>query len=91
VCLAPFLVPVAWWGGGLKTVDQAVGRCRHFVHRSLKYHLIGARRPRRAAELAHELQRGRADLVVRRRGLEIRQRLDVSAHAQASPGIRETG
>ena len=27
---------------------------------------------------------------VRRRGLEIRQRLDVSAHAHASPGMRET-
>src|SRR5581483_1280451 len=37
-----------------------------------------------AGELAYELQRGGADLVVRRRRVEVEQRLDVAAHGPVS-------
>ena len=39
---------------------------------------------RASAQLSHELQRRGADLVVGCRRLEVRQRLDVSAHVDVS-------
>src|SRR5207245_5434184 len=42
--------------------------------------LVGLRRLVEAADLSYELQRGRADLFVGHRRLEVEQGLDVSTH-----------
>lgn len=51
------------------------------VHRTLERLRVGLRRMRRAADLAHVLQRGRMHFVVGSGGLEVMQDLNVSAHA----------
>src|SRR5687768_2422149 len=48
----------------MQRVHQSAGRGRHFVHRSLEDGLVGARRAGRAAQLANELERRGADLVL---------------------------
>src|SRR3569832_326338 len=57
---------------------------RDVEHRAVENPLVRLARPRRAGQLAHELQRRVVDLLVRRRRLEIRQHLDVAAHARLS-------
>jgi hypothetical protein len=61
-------------------LDQAPRGRRHLVDRTLERGLVRARGPRRSAELAHELQRRGADLVLGGGGLEVRERSDVAAH-----------
>ena len=57
--------------------------------------LVGGRRLGRAADLAHELQRGVVDLVRGRRRLEVVQRADVAAHGVEptpdAPGSQRAG
>src|SRR4051812_10062744 len=78
-CLAGFLLAVARRCVDLQRSDQPARRFRHLVDGAVECRLVGARRPRGATELAHELQRRRADLVLGGRRLEVRQRLDVAA------------
>jgi hypothetical protein len=52
-------------------IDQAAGRPEHLVHRAVERGLVRLRRRVGPAELAHELERCRADLVV---GVTIRLR-----------------
>src|SRR5262249_27586362 len=51
--------------------------------------LVRPRGPGEAGELAHELECGRADLVVGDGRLEVEERLDVSAHANGLPASNE--
>jgi hypothetical protein len=53
---------------------------RHLLDREIEGSRISLRRLVEARQLAHELQRGSVDFLIRRRRLEIEQRLDVSAH-----------
>src|SRR5205823_549468 len=78
--LASLLFPVAGWGLDRDGIDQPSGDGRDVVHRGGERRLIGLRWVRHAAQLTHELDRGRPNLIVCRRRLEVRQRLDVSAH-----------
>src|SRR5438105_1545161 len=78
--LASLLFPVARWGFGRDGIDQPSGYRRDVFHRGVECRLIGVRWVRHTAQLTHELDRRRPNLVVRRRRLEVRQRLDVSAH-----------
>src|SRR5205814_51348 len=69
---------------GLEPVQQTMAGLEHLLDRRVESRLIGLGRRIEAAELAYELQRGRADLLVGRRRLEIEQCLDVAAHVGAS-------
>ena len=67
-------------------------RMRHVLDRLVEHRLVGLGRLGRAGQLADELQRARADFVVRRRRLEIVQCSDVPAHgefSQESRGIKK--
>src|SRR5882724_6321720 len=57
-----------------------MGCSGHLVDRAREGELVRLGGPRKAAQLADELQRGRADLLVRGGRLEVVQGLDVSAH-----------
>jgi len=81
VGFAPLLVSIAGRRVRLQTVDQAVRRLRDFFYGTIEYRLIRVRRLRRAAQLAHELQGGGLDFVVRGRRGEVRQGFYISAHA----------
>ena len=60
------------------------------VENAAKGGLIDLRGCVEAAQLAHELERGRADLVIGRRRIEIEQGLDAAAHDLAPrPPIRD--
>src|SRR5262249_10302241 len=58
-------------------------RTGDFRHRTVECGLIGLRGLVEAGKLSHELQCGSVDLVLRRRRLEVEQRLDVAAHEKA--------
>jgi hypothetical protein len=63
--------------GGALMCSEAISRprrFRHLVDGAVERGFVGARRLGRSAQLAHELQRRRADLVFRGRRLEVRQR-----------------
>src|SRR3712207_76773 len=53
------------------------------VDRALEGRLVRARGLGEAADLADVLERGRADLLVRRRRIEVVERVDASAHAES--------
>jgi hypothetical protein len=65
-------------------MDQAMSGAGDVVHGLIEHGFVQARRPGRTAELAHELQRRGPNLLVARRGLEVRERLDVATHARPS-------
>src|SRR5262245_17211616 len=73
-------VTVARRRAGLERFDQPCGRSRDLVNGVLEDRFVLARGPRRAAQLAHELQCGRADLLFCRGRLKVGERLDVPAH-----------
>ena len=52
---------------------------RHLLDRAAEGGLVCFGGPRESAQLADELQGGRADFFVRGGGFEVMQRLDVSA------------
>ena len=78
--LLGFDVAVARRAGRLQRCQQAAGRRRDLVDRAVERRLVDLGGTRVAAQLAHELQRGGADLVVGRGRREIEQRTDVPAH-----------
>ena len=78
--LAELLFAVARWGVGLERIDETPRGGGDLVDGEVERLLVGARGACGPTQLAHELQRRRADLVVARRRLEVRQRLDVPAH-----------
>src|SRR6478672_12149668 len=84
---ARLLLPILRRRARLEGPDEPPRGHRHLLDGRLEGGLVGAGRLRRSAELANELQRRRADLVLRRRRIEVRQRPDVAAHAALS---RET-
>jgi hypothetical protein len=51
---------------------------RHMIHGMIERGLVGLGRACETRQLAHELQRRRADLIIRRGGLEIVQGLDAA-------------
>ena len=65
---------------GHQILEQPAYHLFRFFDGAIERGLVGDRRPGRAADLAHELQRGRVDFVFRGRGLEVEQRADVPAH-----------
>src|ERR1700722_2194598 len=69
-------------------IEEAARRLGDVVDGLVEGRFIGLRRARKAAQLAHELQCGSADLVIRRRRLEIEQRANVSAHEPAPWGLQ---
>src|SRR5438067_11703030 len=71
--LARLRLSISWWRTDGERVDQSSGCCRHFVDRAVEGQLIRARGAVRAAQLPHELQGRGPDLLLARRGLEIRQ------------------
>lgn len=73
-------------------MQQLVGALCDRIDRLLECRLVALRRLVGSAQLAHELQRGVMDLRVRRRRIEIEERLDISAHdllPVVSPPIQE--
>jgi hypothetical protein len=84
VRLAPLLVPVPRRRFGVQRMDQAMGGRGNLIHRAIERLFVLLRRPRCPAQLAHELERRRPDLVIRRGRLEVRERLDVATHARPS-------
>ena len=67
-------------GRGLQRREQLVRGRGDLLHGAIERGLVGLGRPVEAAKLAHELQRGGADLLLGRGRLEVEQRLDVAAH-----------
>ena len=65
---------------GLERRSSRRGGRGDLVDGALECRLVRLRRLVEAAQLAHELQRGGADLVLGRGRLEIEQRADVAAH-----------
>jgi hypothetical protein len=68
-------------------MHQSTRRGRHFFDGRVKGGLISARRLRGSTELPNKLERRRANLVVGRGGLEIRERFNISAHRSDPPWI----
>src|SRR5689334_5663016 len=64
----------------LERENELARHFRHVFDRPVESGLIGFRGAIEARELAHELQRRGADLVLTRRRLEIEQSADVPAH-----------
>src|SRR5262249_53682292 len=75
---------IARRSGGHEGVEQFVRRLRHLLHRAVESGLVCLGRPRKSTQLAHELQRGRADFFVRGRGFEVMQRPNVTKHDLSS-------
>src|SRR5262245_18185863 len=67
-------------GGGDQRANERARHRRHVVDGTLESFLVGLGRHREAAQLAHELQRGVADLELGGGWLEVEEGLDVSAH-----------
>src|ERR1700685_740036 len=65
---------------GMQRSQQPMRGSGSFLDRTLEGSFIGLRRLVEAGQLAHELQGGGVDFVIRRRRLKVEQRLDVSAH-----------
>src|SRR4029077_2567476 len=65
---------------GFERMQETAGDRRDFVDGRLERRFIGLRRLVEAADLAHELQRGGADLFVGDRRIEVEKNSDVSAH-----------
>ena len=63
-------------------VEQPLRRGCDLLDCAREGFLVRLRRLREAADLAHVLERGRLDLVPRRRRLEVVERVDVSAHGR---------
>src|SRR5918911_4752598 len=57
--------------------EQVHGGVRDLFDGAVERRLVGLRRLREAADLADVLKRGRADLVLGRRRLEVEERLNV--------------
>lgn len=73
-------------------MQQLVGALCDRIDRLFERRLIALRGLVGSAQLAHELQCGVMDLRVRRRRIEIEERLDISAHdllPVVSPPIQE--
>src|SRR2546427_620084 len=69
---------------GNESVEQLVCRLRHLVHRTVESELVSLGGPCKATQLAHELQGGRTDLLVRGGWFEVMQSLDVPTHLKSS-------
>src|SRR4029078_4194830 len=67
--------------GGDQRAQQPLARSRDLVDGAVEGLDVGLRGLRRAADLAHVLERGRADLFLRRRRVEVVESSDVPAHA----------
>src|SRR5438552_16062607 len=65
---------------GMQRGEQPPRGLRHFLDGEVERRGVRGRRLVEAGKLAYELQCGGADFVLRRRRLEIEQRLDVAAH-----------
>jgi len=81
--LLRFLLSVARRGARLQAVDEAARHFKHLVDRVAKGGLIDLRGRVDATQLAHELERGGADLIIGRRRIEIEQCRDTAAHDPA--------
>src|SRR5262249_53513437 len=71
---------IARRSGGHEGVEQFVRRLRHLVHRAVESGLVCLGRSRESAQLADELQGGRADFFIRGGGFEVVRRRIVSTH-----------
>src|SRR5262245_39447225 len=73
-----FLLTVARMRGRGQRIDQPPRDAEDLVHRPVEGRLVGFRWRRETGQLAHELQRRRADLLVGCGRLEVEQGLDAS-------------
>ena len=69
-------------------IDQSPCDGGHIVHRLIECLLIGLGRLREARELAYELYRRRADLLVRGGRIEVEEGTDVSTHGSILTGLK---
>jgi hypothetical protein len=74
------LLTIARFGARRERLDQAAGGGRHLVDGAVERVLVRLRRRIEAAQFPHELDRRGADLLVRRRRIEIEESFDVSTH-----------
>src|SRR5258708_2311270 len=78
-CLGPGLggldLTIARRCVGDERAEQLMRGCSHLLDSALESGLIGLGRPRKAAQLADELERGRVDLLLGRGWLEVVQSL----------------
>src|SRR5690606_36934843 len=82
-CLLCLDLAVAGRGIGLERIEQPAGGLLHVVDGTVEGHFVRLGRMREAAQLANELQRRSANLVLRCRWLEVEQGANVSAHGSA--------
>src|SRR6185295_15010851 len=75
---------IAWFPRCHERRDQRSRRIGDLFNRRIERRLIRLRRRVESAELAHKLKGRRADFLFGRRGLEVEQRLYVSAHARSA-------
>jgi len=77
----PFFLTISRRRARPQRSDQPLGDGSDFFDRCLKRRFVDARRPGGAAQFPDKLKRRRADFVIGGRRFEIRQSLDVPAHA----------
>src|SRR5437764_14059769 len=70
--------------GGHELVEQPDGRRGHGLDRGLEGRLVGPRGLPVAADLAHELERGGARLLLTGAGPDVVERVDASAHGEVT-------
>src|SRR5207247_8549849 len=78
--LGQFNCAIARWSIRTQRLKEFVSRLRHLVDRAIEGEFVSLRGLVKAAELADELQRIRADPFVGRRRFEVVQSLNVSTH-----------
>src|SRR5437763_9175907 len=72
--------------GRLQRIEQPAADASNVGDGRIERRLVRPRRLVEAADLPDELQRGREDLFLRDRRLEVEERPDVSAHPVLPPG-----
>jgi hypothetical protein len=72
----------------MERINEHAGNLRNLAHRLLEGSLIDLRGFAEAADLAHKLERGCADLLVGRGRLKIEKRSNVTAHARNTALLR---
>jgi len=74
------VLPGSRWGRGDELVEQLKRRCGDGLDGTLECGLVRLRRLAVPADLAHELKRGGARLLLADRGLDVVERVDAAAH-----------
>jgi len=81
-CFQRFDFAIAWRCGGHKRIEQMLRGVSDIIDRTIESCLVCLGRFRETAQLADELKRRSANLVVRRRWTEVMKCFDGSAHVR---------